>query len=134
MVTDTIGDFLTRIRNAQQRGKNEISLPSSNMLTAVSKVLKEEGFIKDFSEDKSEKDSPQKSLNITLRYLKKKEPAIKGIKRISKPGVRIYTGYRDIPKVLSGIGVVILTTPKGVMTGYKAKKEKLGGEVLCKIW
>lgn len=131
MVTDTIGDYLTRIRNAYIRGKREIVMPSSNILLQISKVLKEEGFIGEFGDEEGE--SKQKSLKIKLRYYKGK-PAIRGIKRVSKPGIRIYVGFRDVPKVLNGIGIAVLTTSKGVMTGEKAVERKIGGELLCKMW
>jgi small subunit ribosomal protein S8 len=131
MVTDTIGDFLTRIRNAQLRDKKEIVAPSSKMLASLAKLLKEEGFIAGFSEeDENEK---MKKIKVELRYINGKA-VINGIERISKPGVRIYVGYREIPKVLNGLGVTILTTPKGVMTGETAAKEKVGGELLCRVW
>lgn len=131
MVTDTVGDYLTRIRNAQARKKNEVLVPSSKMLVAISKVLKQEGFIEEFEEDSS--NEVQKTLKVKLRYLDNK-PVIRKLMRISKPGVRVYSGYRNIPKVKSGIGITILTTPRGVMSGEQARKEKVGGELLCKIW
>ncbi|MBN2016146.1 30S ribosomal protein S8 [Candidatus Dojkabacteria bacterium] len=134
MVTDIIGDFLTRIRNAYLRGKKEIEIPSAKMLISISKILKEEGFIADFKEGNEGKDSQRRILKLELRYGNGKKSVIQGIKRISKPGVRVYTGYRDIPRVLNGLGIVILTTPKGIMTGEKAKKEKIGGELLCEVW
>jgi small subunit ribosomal protein S8 len=130
MVTDTIGDFLTRIRNAQIRNKKEITLPSSKLLIAMSDVLKEEGFIKDFEEVEEDK---RKKLTVQLRYVEGR-PAIRGLKRVSKPGVRSYIGYRNIKRVLGGIGIEILTTPAGVMTGEQAIKSKVGGELLCRIW
>jgi small subunit ribosomal protein S8 len=132
MVTDTIGDFLSRIRNAQVRKKTHVEVPSSNMLKGIAHILKEEGFIKD-AVDETDAEKNHDILRIELRYENDK-PAIKGIKRESKPGVRTYIGYRDIKKVMQGLGISILTTPKGIMTGEKARKEKTGGELLCTIW
>ncbi|MDD3648342.1 MAG: 30S ribosomal protein S8 [Candidatus Dojkabacteria bacterium] len=133
MVTDTIGDYLTRIRNAQLRKKKVVSVPSSKILKAMSQILKEEGFIMDF-EETGEKTDIQKSLKLTLKYSNDDKAAISGLKRISKPGVRTYVGYRNIPKVLGGFGITILTTSKGLMTGSRAKEMKIGGEYLCKVW
>ncbi len=131
MVNDTIGDFITRIRNAYIRGKKEIILPSSGILTGIAKILKDEKYIESFKNDEDEK--KRKELKVVLKY-KKNKPAVTEIKRISKPGVRIYSGFRDIPEVLNGLGIVILTTPKGIMTGKDAVKEKVGGELLCSLW
>lgn len=133
MVTDIIGDYLTRIRNAQERKKKEIRIPSSKMLVAISEILKNEGFIQDYKLVEEEIVGTQKNLLVELKYEKGK-PVIRGLKRVSKPGVRNYIGYRDIPKILSGLGIAIVTTPKGVLTGEMARKEKVGGEYLCKIW
>lgn len=132
MVTDAIGDYLTRLRNAIHRGHKIVTMPSSKMLVEISKIMKEEGFIKDFAEEAGEK-SFQKNLVITLRYVDG-ESAIQKIVRVSKPGVRRYVGYKGIPRVLNGLGITILTTPKGVMTGGSAEKQKVGGELLCKVW
>lgn len=132
MVTDTIGDFLTRIRNAQERGKEQVGAACSKMLLGIAKILKEEGFIKDFREEpKAER--AQSEITVDLLY-RSGSGVIRGIERVSRPGVRIYVGYRDISKVLGGMGVSILSTPKGVMSGESAKKQKVGGEYLCKIW
>lgn len=131
MVTDTIGDFLTRIRNAQLREKKEVFTPSSKILVEIAKILKEEGFIEDFSVE--EEENGHKNLRVVLKYVKGR-PAITKVKRESKPGVRVYMGYRDIPEVLNGMGITILTTPKGLLTGAKARKEKVGGEYICKVW
>lgn len=130
MVTDTIGDFLTTIRNAQMRSKKEIVLPSSKLLVAISNVLKDEGFIEDVEQ---KEENNRQVLSVKLRYVEGR-PAIRGIKRISKPGVRNYIGYRNIRRVLGGIGIEILTTPAGVMTGEQAIKSKVGGELLCRVW
>ncbi|MFH1544445.1 MAG: 30S ribosomal protein S8 [Patescibacteria group bacterium] len=132
MVTDTIGDYLTRIRNAQLRKKKVVGVPSSKILKAISKILKDEGFIAEY-EEVGEKSAPQKSINLTLRY-SKEQPVITGLKRVSKPGVRTYVGYRNVPKILGGFGITILSTSKGVMTGKQAREMKIGGEYLCKVW
>ncbi len=132
MVTDTIGDFLTRIKNAQQRKRKEVVVPSSKIVKAIAQILKEEGFIDDFAEE-GINGNVQNQLRIKLRYVNRK-CVIRNIRRVSKPGVRIYLGYRDIPNVVSGTGIAILTTSKGVMTGENARKMKVGGEYLCEIW
>lgn len=132
MVTDSIGDFLTRIRNAQLRKKQTVSMPVTKMLVGISEVLKKEGFIQDFAVAEKE-GSVQKELTLTLKY-SDNEPAIRKLIRISKPGVRRYVGYKNIPTVQSGMGIIILTTSRGIMSGNDAKKEKIGGEFLCKIW
>ena len=133
MVTDTIGDFIARLKNAYQRGKDEIEVPSSQILVSLARILEKEGFIEDVNVEDKSKERSYPLLKIELRYIKGK-PALSGIKRISKPGVRIYAGYKNIPKVLGGIGIVILTTPKGLLTGEKAVEERVGGELLCKVW
>lgn len=130
MINDTIGDFLTRIRNAVARNKETVEVPSSKMIEAIVKILKEENFIEDFS---VEKDDVQDRMVITLRYVDAK-PAIQDLKRISKPGVRRYRGYRDIKPVRHGLGISIFSTPKGVITGEEAAKAKIGGEYICEIY
>jgi len=128
-VNDPIGDMLTRIRNAIMREHERVSLPASKMLISIAKILKEEGFIADFALIDTK---PQKTLDLELKYVNG-ESAIRQLKRISKPGIRSYIGYRKIPKVMRGLGIAIITTPKGVMTGDKAQKSQLGGEILCTI-
>ncbi len=132
MVTDSVGDFLTRIRNANLRREDKLSMPSSKILASIAGILKKEGFIEDFEEE-GKSENKLKNLIIKLKY-ESDLPRIRGLKRVSKPGVRIYVGYRDIPKVLSGYGISILTTSQGIMTGDRAKKEHVGGELLCQIW
>jgi len=133
MVTDTIADLLTRIRNAQLRKNETISLPSSRMLVSLAQILKEEGFINDY-EIIEDKDRPErKTLEVRLRY-EDGEGVIRALKRISKPGVRVYVGYREIPKVKNNLGIAIISTPKGIITGMNAKKQKVGGEFLCTVW
>lgn len=131
MVADTIGDFLTRIRNAQLRKKKELTLPFSKVVNAIAQVLKNEGFIEGYDEGADEEG--HRVIIVKLRYIND-EPAIRGLRRISKPGVRTYKGYRDIRKVKGGLGINILTTPKGVITGQDAVKQKVGGELLCSVW
>lgn len=126
MVNDVVANFLTSIRNATQRSKAEVTLANSKMIEAMAAILKEEGYITDFS-------VADGKLNLTLKYVNKK-PAITHLEKVSKPGVRIYVGYNDIPRVINGMGINILSTSKGIMTGKKAKNEKLGGEYICNIW
>ena len=130
-VTDPIADLLTRIRNANQMRYQEVSVPSSKMKLEIVKILKEEGYITDY---KIEKNDVQDNINITLKYGKNKERVISGLKRISKPGLRVYAKTEEIPTVLNGLGIAILSTPNGVMTGKEAKKQNVGGEVLAYIW
>ena len=130
-ITDSIADFLTRIRNAVGAGHKEVQMPSSKLRVAITKILKEEGFIEDFEEVEAK---PQSSLKIGLRYTAHKRPVIRSIQRVSKPGLRMYVRSTNIPRVLSGMGIVILSTPKGVVSGETARREKLGGEILCKVY
>lgn len=129
-VNDRLGDFLTRIRNAQMREKTTLELPASKMLISVAKVLKDEGFINDLEVTDTK---PQKTLKLELKRVNG-EASIHDTKRVSKPGVRRYIGYKDIPRIRRGMGITILSTPKGVMTGEKAKAAKVGGEFLCIVY
>lgn len=130
MVTDPIADLLTRIRNAAMVHHDSVQIPASKMKIAVAKILKDEGFISDFSIVKGE---PQRMVKVTLKYIDK-QPAFVGLERVSKPGLRIYSGKREIPRVYGGLGIAILSTSKGLMTGQEAWKKNLGGEVLCYVW
>jgi len=130
-VTDPIADMLTRIRNANQASHEEVSMPSSKLKVELAKLLKSEGFITDYSEDASGK---FKVLKITLKYDEKRKPVITKLQRVSKPGLRTYAKSKNIPKVLGGMGIAIVSTSKGLFTDRKARKENLGGEVLCYIW
>lgn len=130
-VTDPIADLLTRIRNANQMRYNEVVAPSSNVKLEIVKILKNEGYITDY---KVEKEQVQDNIVITLKYEKNKERVISGLKRISKPGLRVYAKAEEIPTVLNGLGISIVSTSKGIMTGKEAKKENLGGEVLAYVW
>jgi small subunit ribosomal protein S8 len=135
-VNDPIADMLTRIRNAVIAGHTVTAMPSSRMKADIARILKEEGFIKSFQVVDGEKPS-QKVLRIRLKYIgerRERRPILSGIQRVSRPGRRIYTGKRDIPWVLSGMGIAILSTPKGIMTGKQARKLGVGGEVVCKVW
>ena len=131
VVTDTIADMLTRIRNANQMRYQEVSVPASNLKVSLAKILKDEGFIEDY---KVNDDNVQGTIDITLKYGKNKERVITGLKRISKPGLRVYAKSTEIPKVLNGLGIAIISTSHGVMTDKEARKQNLGGEVLCYIW
>ena len=130
MVTDPIADLLTRVRNAAMARHDSVMVPASKMKIAMAKILKDEGFIADFSIVKGE---PQRMIKISLKYIDK-QPAFIGLERVSKPGLRVYSGKKEIPRVYGGLGVAILSTSKGVMTGQDAWKKNLGGEVLCYVW
>ena len=131
VVTDPIADMLTRIRNANQMRYKEVEVPASKMKMEIARILKEEGFIVDYKVNKNDK---QDIIVLTLKYGQKKERVITGLKRISKPGLRVYAKACDIPKVLNGLGIAIVSTSKGDMTDKEARKESLGGEVLAYIW
>ena len=131
VVTDTIADMLTRIRNANQMRYEEVNVPASNIKKEIARILKEEGFIKDY---KIESDNTQGTIILTLKYTEKHERVITGLKRISKPGLRVYANKDEVPKVLNGLGIAIISTSKGIMTDKEARKENIGGEVLAYIW
>ena len=131
VVTDTIADMLTRIRNANQMRYQEVSVPASNLKISLAKNLKDEGFIEDY---KVVNDNVQGTIELTLKYGQNKERVITGLKRISKPGLRVYAKAGEVPKVLNGLGIAVISTSHGVMTDKEARKENLGGEVLCYIW
>lgn len=130
MVTDPIADMLTRIRNAVLARHEFTLVPSSRMKLSIAKILKEEGFIRDYEVLKGQ---PQRVIKIYLKYAEK-EPVISGLKRVSKPGLRIYVQRKEIPRVYGGTGIAIISTPKGVMIGQQAWRQGLGGEMLCYIW
>ncbi len=127
VVTDTIADMLTRIRNANQMRYETVEIPASNIKREIARILKEEGFIKDYKEE-------GRTLTVTLKYAEGRERVITGLKRISKPGLRVYAKNDNIPKVLNGLGIAILSTSKGIMTDKEARKQNIGGEVLAYIW
>ncbi|MBC7260668.1 MAG: 30S ribosomal protein S8 [Anaerolineae bacterium] len=130
-VTDPIADMLTRINNAVAVRKRYVVIPASKLKVEIARVLKAEGYIDHYD---LTKDRPQPMLRIQLKYTKDNEPVLTGMRRISKPGRRVYTKRQDIPLVLSGLGIAVLSTPRGVMTGKKAHRLGLGGEVLCYVW
>jgi small subunit ribosomal protein S8 len=135
-IIDPIADMLTRIRNAVTAGHTLVAMPSSKLKIEIAKIMKDEGYLEGFDIAESD-DSPQKVLRLKIKYVgerRERRPVISGIERVSKPGRRIYTKKQDIPWVLSGIGVAIISTPKGVMTGARARQLGVGGEILCKVW
>ncbi len=129
-VSDPIADMLTRIRNASRARHEDVLVPASRTKLAIARILKEEGFIEDFSEFQ---DGPRSALRIRLRYVGR-VPVVSGLKRISKPGLRVYAAKTDIPRVLGGLGVVIVSTSQGIMTGAQARRGQLGGEILAYVW
>ena len=131
VVTDTIADMLTRIRNANAMRYTEVKVPASNLKLELARILKEEGFITDY---KVLEETAQGMILLTLKYGPKKERVITGLKRISKPGLRVYAKKEEVPKVLNGLGIAIISTSKGIMTDKEARKQNLGGEVLAYIW
>ena len=131
VVSCPIADMLTRIRNANQMRYETVEMPTSKMRVEIASILKKEGFIKDFKEEKND---VQGTLVITLKYAENKERVISGLKCISKPGLRVYAKADNIPRVLNGLGIAIISTSKGVMTDKEARKENIGGEVLAYIW
>lgn len=130
-MTDPIADMLTRVRNAQSAGKATVSMPSSKKLIEIVRIMEQEGYIRGYDVIEGE---PRATLEITLKYGPKKAKTIRGIKRISKPGLRIYAGKNDLPRVLGGLGTAIVSTSKGVMTDRDARKAGVGGEVIAYIW
>ena len=135
-VTDPIADMLTRIRNALMVGHPTVAIPSSNLKLAIAKILKDEGYITNYEVVDGARPA-HKILRIRLKYIgerRQRKPVITGLERISRPGRRVYTGKREIPWVLSGMGIAIISTPKGVMTGQRARQLGVGGEILCKVW
>ena len=131
-VNDTIADMLTRLRNANMARHQTTLVPATNMTRSIAKVLQEEGFIGEFSE---EGEGVKRNLVIALKYKgKSRQPIINTLKRISKPGLRVYSNRRDLPRVLGGIGVAIISTSSGIMTDRDARRQGLGGEVLCYVW
>jgi small subunit ribosomal protein S8 len=131
IITDQIGDMLTRIRNAATVRHDNVEMPASKMKLAVLKILKEEGFISDYEVVKGK---PEKLIRIKLRYQDNSKSMISGIERVSKPGLRIYAPHNEIPRVYGGVGVAILSTPSGVITGQQARRQGVGGEVICYVW
>jgi small subunit ribosomal protein S8 len=135
MMSDPIADMLTRIRNGLMAGKTTVEIPVSKLKTEIARILKEEGYIEEFTTTTEEGSFPV--MTITLKYSgsrRERKPVITNIERISKPGRRVYRGREELPRVMSGAGIAIVTTPKGVMTAQQARRERVGGEVLCYVW
>jgi small subunit ribosomal protein S8 len=130
-MTDPIADMLTRIRNGVQARHDSVEMPSSTIKLAIARVLRDEGFVKNFQ---LLEDRPFKTLKVDLQYTGKKEPVLTGIKRISKPGLRVYAKATTIPRVFGGLGVAVVSTPRGVMSGQQARRLNVGGEVICHVW
>jgi small subunit ribosomal protein S8 len=131
MLTDPIADFLTRIRNANQAYKERVEIPNSRMKRALTEIMKNEGFLRNY--DKID-DGKQGVLRLYLKYGPNKQKVLTGLKRISKPGLRVYVQKDEVPKVLGGLGISVISTPKGLMTDKQARQDGLGGEVICYIW
>ena len=131
MVTDPIADMLTRIRNALNARHDFTDIPNSRVKVSIAEVLKKEGYIESFEMREGE---GHKDIRVHLAYTDKREPIIVGIDRVSKPGLRVYTSRREVPRVYGGLGIAILSTPEGVMTGKDARKRGVGGEILCYVW
>jgi small subunit ribosomal protein S8 len=131
MMTDPIADMLTRIRNGLQARHAAVEMPASKLKFAIAEVLRDEGYIKGYSQSG---DGAKKTLKVELRYVGKNEPVLTGLKRISKPGLRVYAGAEELPRVFGGLGTAIISTSRGVMSGAQARKMRVGGEVLCHVW
>jgi small subunit ribosomal protein S8 len=130
-VSDPIADMLTRIRNALMVRHNDVLIPPSKMKLSIARILKEEGFITDYE---VVRDKPHRAIKIYLKYLGDNQPAISGLKRVSKPGLRVYVQKREIPRVYSGLGIAIISTSQGIRTGQQAWRQGAGGELLCYVW
>lgn len=130
-VTDPIADMLTRIRNGNTANKAQVSMPSSKVLVEIARVITEEGYLESYSVEDT---TPQKTLHVTLKYGPKHAKVIRGIKRVSKPGLRIYSKAEDLPRVLGGLGTAVISTSKGMMCDRDARRLGIGGEVICYVW
>ncbi|MBT9148609.1 MAG: 30S ribosomal protein S8 [Dehalococcoidia bacterium] len=130
--TDVIADMLTRVRNANMVGADFTLVPSSKIKIAIAEVIKDQGFIKNYEILMS--NTPQRVIKIHLKYTAEKKPILKGLKRVSKPGMRVYAGKGEIPRVYGGLGIAILSTPQGIMVGKEAWRKGIGGEILCYVW
>ena len=130
-LTDPVADFLARVRNAIRARHAKVDVPSSKLKVEIARILKEEGYIANF---KAVEEEGRKIIRVYLKYGAENEAAISNLQRVSRPGCRVYVGSSDIPRVLNGMGINILTTPKGVMTGRDARKQGVGGELLCEVW
>lgn len=132
-MSDPIADMLTRLRNAVASRHEAVSMPTSKMKVAIAGVLKQEGFIRDFAVV-DEPGRAQPNLKVELSYAGRRQPVLNGLQRVSKPGLRVYVQQREIPRVYGGLGIAILSTPKGIMTGQEARRQQVGGEILCYVW
>jgi len=130
-LTDPVADLLTRIRNAVSARQQKLDVPASKLKMEIARILKEEGYISNF---KATEENGRKVLRVYLKYSSHNDAAITNLARVSRPGCRVYVGHTEIPRVLGGLGINILTTPKGVMTGRQARKSGIGGEILCEVW
>ena len=130
-LTDPVADFLTRVRNAIRSRQQKVDVPASKLKLEIARILKEEGYIANF---KPAEEEGKRVLRVYLKYGNNNDPAISNVQRVSRPGCRVYVGRNEIPRVLGGLGINILTTPRGVMTGRDARKQGVGGEILCEIW
>jgi len=130
-LTDPVADLLTRIRNAVSARQQKLDVPASKLKMEIARILKEEGYISNF---KATEENGRKVLRVYLKYGSNNDAAITNLARVSRPGCRVYVGHQEIPRVLGGLGINILTTPKGVMTGRQARKTGIGGEILCEVW
>jgi small subunit ribosomal protein S8 len=130
-MTDPIADMLTRVRNAVSARHEYVNIPASKMKVSIARVLRDEGFIRDYE---TFEEGPRQFLRVHLGYTERKEPLLNGMKRVSRPGLRVYVQKREIPRVYNGLGIAILSTPKGIMAGQQAWRQQTGGEVLCYVW
>jgi len=130
-ISDPIADMLTRMRNAIMVRHDFVLVPASRMKLSIARILKEEGFIRDYEVLRGK---PHRTIKIHLKYSDKNQPVLSGMERVSKPGLRVYVQRKEIPRVYGGIGIAIISTPKGVMTGQRARRQGLGGELLCSVW
>ena len=133
-MTDPIADFLTRVRNGITAAHEEVEIPSSKLKREMARILKEQGYIRDFAVEAPTADHPGEIIRVTLKYTDERRSAITGLKRVSRPGQRHYVGHNDIPKVLGGMGTAIVSTSRGVMTGHEARDAGVGGEVVAHVW
>ena len=130
-VSDPIADMLTRIRNAIMARHDSVLIPVSKMKLSIAKILKAEGFISDYEVLRGK---PHRMIKVHLKYDDKNQPVLSGLERVSRPGLRVYAGRKEIPRIYGGLGIAIISTPKGVMTGHQAWREEIGGELLCYVW
>ena len=130
-ISDPIADMLTRVRNASRARHTEVVVPASRTKREIARILKEEGFIADFTE---ERQGPAAVLRLTLKYVDGKAPVVSGLKRISKPGLRVYKGTDDLPRPMNGMGIAILSTSKGLLPDRECRRQRIGGEVICYVW